>query len=125
MSLSMIGKVLKHSESVGTQKMVLMGIAWHMGENPDAGCYPSQETLANYANCSVRQVRRAVTALVESAELQTVSNGAWMRGSGNRTNLYIIKIDCPTWCDQSKFHMPILQNNVSHIRTSRVIGQDI
>jgi hypothetical protein len=125
MSFEMMGRVLKHSESLGTTKMVLMGIAWHMGEKADAGCYPSQETLAHYANTTVRQVRRALTNLIESGQLQSISNGAWMRGSASKTNLYIIKLDCPEWCDGSKFHMPKLRNELQQTRTFMVNGQDI
>lgn len=125
MSFEMIGRVLKHSEATGTNKMVLIGIAWHMGENPDAGCYPSQSTLAHYANTTVRQVRRSIKALIDSGELHSYSNGAWMRGSGNRTNLYTIKIDCPDWCDGSKFHNVIQANSSPEMRTFLVTHQDI
>lgn len=125
MSLEMMGRVLKHSESVGSTKMVLMGIAWHMGEKADAGCYPSQHTLAYYANVTIRQVRRAITTLIESGELQTISNGAWMRGSGSRTNLYVIKIECPDWCDGTKFHMPKMRGMSNDMRTFTAIDADI
>lgn len=104
LSIQEIGIVLNHSRAVGTAKMVLMGIAWHTGKDRLAGCYPSQQTLADYANCSTRQVRRCLDELVSLGELHVISNGSYRRGSIASTNLYTVILDCPDWCDKSMNH---------------------
>lgn len=104
LSIQQIGIVLNHSRAMGTTKMVLMGIAWHIGKDPLAGCYPSQQTLADYANCSTRQVRRCIDELVGLDELHVISNGSYRRGSIASTNLYTVILDCPDWCDKSMNH---------------------
>jgi hypothetical protein len=108
MSLAAIGIVLNHSAAVGTSKLVLMGIAWHTGKERLEGCYPSQQTLAEYANCSTRQVRRCLSELVEMEELHMVSNGSHRYGSNASTNLYTIILDCPDWCDKTNNHNFVL-----------------
>jgi hypothetical protein len=108
MSLAAIGIVLNHSSAVGTAKLVLMGIAWHTGKDRLEGCYPSQQTLADYANCSTRQVRRCLSELVELEELHIVTNGSHRYGSNASTNLYTMILDCPEWCDKSNNHNFVL-----------------
>jgi hypothetical protein len=104
MSIQEIGIVLNHSQALGTTKMVLMGIAWHTGKDRLLGCYPSQQTLAAYANCSTRQVRRCLDELVALDELHIIINGSFRRGSNAATNLYTIILDCPDYCDKSMNH---------------------
>lgn len=104
MSAEAISAVLHHSHAVGSTKMVLVGIAWHTSDNPELGCFPSQQTLANYANVSVRQVRRAINDLIELGEIEVVKHGGII-GSGNQTtNMYYIRLDCPDGCDGSLWH---------------------
>jgi len=64
MSLEAMSAVLHHSKAAGTTKLVLMGIAWHLGDDPEDGAWPSQETLARYSNTSTRQVRRPLADLM-------------------------------------------------------------
>lgn len=104
MSLEAISIVLNHSRALGTSKVVLMGLAWHTGKDRVEGCYPSQQTLADYANCSTRQVRRCLNELVELGELHIVTNGSFRYGSNASTNLYTVILDCPEWCDKTYNH---------------------
>lgn len=104
MSIQEMGIVLNHSAALGTTKMVLLGIAWHTGKDRLLGCYPSQQTLALYANCSTRQVRRCIDELVGMDELHVITNGSFRRGSNAATNLYTIILDCPDYCDKSMNH---------------------
>ena len=96
--------VLHHSRSVGTARVVLMGIAYHMGKDGLNGCWPSQGTLAEYANVSVRQVKRAIQSLIDLGELEVDVRGSWRKGSINQTNVYYIPELCPDWCDGTLNH---------------------
>ncbi len=99
--------VLHHSEAAGTTKLVLMGIAWHLGDDPNEGAWPSQEKLAQYANTSVRQVRRCLQHLTESGELEAVLHDGRGYRPDRRTNRYFIRLDCPEDCDASISHRKI------------------
>jgi len=110
--------VLHHSRSVGTARVVLMGIAYHMGKDGLNGCWPAQTTLAAYANVSVRQVRRAIDHLVEIGELEVDVRGSWRKGSLGQTNVYFIPELCPDWCDGTL-------NHKRSVRTFKVSGADI
>ena len=125
MSIQEMGLVLNHSRALGTAKVVLLGIAWHTGKDRLAGCYPSQQTLADYANCSVRQVRRCLDELVALDELHVISNGSFRRGSIASTNLYTIILDCPDWCDKSMNHSFLNEAADEMMRTSVALEQDI
>lgn len=104
MSAEAISAVLHHSHAIGSAKMVLIGIAWHTSDNPELGCFPSQQTLANYANISARQVRRAINDLIDLGEIEVVKHGGII-GSGNQTtNMYYIRLDCPEDCDGTLWH---------------------
>ena len=96
--------VLHHSQATGSAKLVLMGIAYHMGKDGLNGCWPSQGTLAEYANVSVRQVQRALNALVDLGELEIIVHGAWAKGSVAQTNVYYLADLCPDTCDGSLNH---------------------
>ena len=85
MSAEAIAAVLHHSEARGTDKLVLIGIAWHTNDNPEFGCFPSQETLAAYSNVSVRQVRRALEHLEQAGEIEIVRHGGLSAGVFHRT----------------------------------------
>lgn len=108
MSVEALSLGLNHSAAKGTTKMVLMGIAWHTQEDRLAGCWPSQQTLANYANCSTRQVRRCLIELEELGEIQVLTSGSSRYGSNAATNLYTLLLDCPEYCDNSYSHRRIL-----------------
>ena len=96
--------VLHHSRSTGTARVVLMGIAYHMGKDGLNGCWPSQGLLAEYANVSVRQVQRSLDHLVSIGELEVHVHGAWMKGSAAQTNVYYLPNLCPDWCDGTLNH---------------------
>ena len=103
MSAEAIAAVLHHSPSRGTDKLVLIGLAWHTNDNPEFGCFPSQETLANYCNVTVRQVRRALLHLEDAGEIEIVRHGGLSNG-GISPNRYFIRLDCPDGCDGTLWH---------------------
>lgn len=87
MSVEAIAAALPRRGLTPTQKLVLIGIANHDG---DGGAWPSIATLAGYAECSERQVQRAVRDL-EAMGLVTVhrqEGGTGRTPRGQRPNLY-------------------------------------
>jgi len=88
MSIEAVSLVLNHSKAHGRAKLVLIGIANHMG---DQGAWPSIETLAKYANASERSVKRDIQDLVDLGEL-VVHYQAAPINSQYKTNLYWITI---------------------------------
>jgi len=86
-----MSRVLNHSRAVGTDKVVLLGIANHDG---DGGAWPAIATLARYANVSERAVQKSIARLVESGELQVIRNGGGTgdRRGDRRPNLYRITV---------------------------------
>jgi hypothetical protein len=107
MSIEAIAAVLKHSKAKGTAKLVLLGIAWHYGEDAEQGAYPSQATLAKYANTSDRQVRRALQDLIELDEVEYRAHDGRGYRADRRTARYFILLGCPASCDRSLNHMEI------------------
>lgn len=95
MSVESISLVLNHSQAVGTTKLVLVGIANHDG---DGGSWPTLETLARYANCSERTVRRHIEELIKLGELKKIINGGGSHFTrpDRRPNLYQITIQPAT-----------------------------
>jgi hypothetical protein len=116
MSLEAVAAVLHHSASTATARSVLTALAWHIGNDPEEGCYPSQTRLAKLAGCSVRQVQRNLQKLVELGEIEMSQHN----GEGYRfdriTNRYWITLDCPEGCDGSLGHN---QRGVKKGRTGR------
>jgi hypothetical protein len=106
MSAVSVSQVLNHSHHSGTQKLVLLGIAWHMSETWGEGAWPSVERLAVYAGVSTRQVIRALAVLEESGELQVDRHNGKSYG-GPKTNRYWIEIPCTEDCDRSIYHRPM------------------
>lgn len=88
MSLEKMVDVLYKSKASPRAKLVLLGIANHQG---DMGSYPSIATLARYANCSERSVKRDVQELVGLGELSMQKNASPM-GSRYKTNLYWVTV---------------------------------
>jgi hypothetical protein len=86
MNLIMTQTIWQHSKSTGTNRLVLLAIAYHMNQHHDEA-WPSIETLAADVNRSVRQVKRAIQELQEAGEVE-VGEG---RGRGN-VNTYRITI---------------------------------
>ena len=118
MSVEAISAVLHHSQSSGTARAVLFSLAWHIGEHPEEGCFPSQKRLAELSGCSKRQVQRAIDKLLELQEITVASHD----GSGYRpdriTNRYWLIIECPELCDNSLMHKP-----VDNFRKSKSTGR--
>ena len=103
MSVEALAIVLNHSKAVGTDKVVLLGIANHDG---DGGAWPSIATLAKYANVDARTVQRSLRRLEEMGEV-AVHLGAGGRATtpqGQRTNRYEVRVICPSSCDRSTNH---------------------
>ena len=101
MSIEALALALHHSVAGGTTKLVLLGIANHLG---DEGAWPSVETLSKYANASPRQVQRAIQDLVELGEIQVRVQGGNARLASQRTNRYFVNLVCPSDCDGSANH---------------------
>jgi hypothetical protein len=129
MSVEAFSAVLHHSQAKGTEKVILLGIAWHLSDDPELGCWASQETLAKYANCSIRQVRRAIQALADLDELEIIHHGGNNYGQIRPTNRYFLRLDCPEDCDSTLAHTyPQAGDNLStdlSRRTFKVRQEDI
>lgn len=104
MSLEALSAVLHHSTSTGTARAVLTALAWHLGDDPEEGCYPSQSRLASLAGCSVRQVQRSLTKLVELGEIEMSQHDGIGYRFDRITNRYWITLDCPKGCDGTLSH---------------------
>lgn len=121
MSLEAVSAVLKHSKAKGATKLVLLGIAWHYSEDAEQGAWPSQETLAKYANTSTRQVRRALTELVELEELEYRAHDGRGYRPDRRTSRFFILLDCPDTCDKTLGHNEIADiygRPIGHLRST-------
>jgi hypothetical protein len=88
MSIEAVSLVLNNSRATGRAKLVLLGIANHLG---DHGAWPSISTLARYANASERSVKRDIQELVELGELKVEIQNAPTK-TQYKTNLYWITI---------------------------------
>ena len=95
--------VLHHSQSSGTAKIVLLGIANHDG---DGGAWPAIDTLAKYARVDRRNVQRALERLVALGEIKIVRNGGGdhRMADSHRPNLYHVTLRCPADCDRTTQH---------------------
>ena len=103
MSLEALTVVLHHSKAKHSAKLVLIGIANHYHPDDDRGAWPSQETLARYANVTDRAVRKCIDELVALGELRVESHGGPSK-TRNRPNRYWITVECPDDCDRSMNH---------------------
>lgn len=103
MSIEALSMVLNHSQATGSSKVVLLGIANHLGPDANEGAWPSQKRLADYANVSERGVQKCVDKLVKSGELRVEVAGGHSRNQ-YKPNRYWITIDCPPDCDRSMSH---------------------
>lgn len=88
MSIEAVSLVLNKSKATGRAKLVLLGIANHLG---DQGAWPSISTLARYANASERSVKRDIQELVQLGELRVELQNAPTHQQ-YKTNLYWITI---------------------------------
>lgn len=103
MSVEALAAVLHHSRAVGTDKVVLLGIANHEG---DGGAWPSLATLARYANVNQRTVQRSLKQLEVLGELWIgpKEGGTPHADPRYRTNLYRVRVRCPVDCDGTTQH---------------------
>jgi hypothetical protein len=101
-----MARVLHHSRAVGTAKVVLLGIANHVGRDRDA--WPTVATLSRYANVDPRTVQRALTQLCRSGDLVRLQQqgGTDDLADHQRPNRYRLgpATDCPANCDGTTNH---------------------
>lgn len=92
MSVESITAALPRRGLTPTQKLVLIGIANHDG---DGGAWPSVATLSNYAECSTRQVQRALADLIELGLVERLINegGTKAMKDHTRPNLYVLHLE--------------------------------
>lgn len=100
MSAEAVTVVLHHSNTEGTAKLVLWGIANH---HSDAGAWPSISTLAKYAKVSERRVQQIIRELAKDGEIVIQEQGG-LGQNQYKTNRYQILIQCPADCDGSLNH---------------------
>lgn len=105
MSIEALTVVLHHSKAKLSSKLVLIGIANHYHSDDDRGAWPSQETLARYANISDRGVRKAIDQLVAIGELRVETHGGPSKDN-YKPNRYFITLECPDDCDKTMNHRP-------------------
>jgi hypothetical protein len=103
MSIEALSIVLNHSQAKGAAKLVLIGIANHLGPDADEGAWPSQNRLASYANVSDRAVRDAIETLEQLGELVKETAAGHSRNQ-YKPNRYWITLRCPESCDGSLSH---------------------
>ena len=89
MSIEAVALVLNKSKATGRAKLVLLGIANHLG---DQGAWPAISTLARYANASERSVKRDIQELIDLGELRVELQNAPTTNQ-YKTNLYWITIE--------------------------------
>lgn len=119
MSIEALSIVLNHSQAKGAAKLVLLGIANHLGPDAEEGAWPSQARLARYANVTDRAVRTAINELSALGELKVEVAGGVSR-SQYRPNRYWITLRCPEDCDRSLSHN---RAEVSDIRAEVISSQ--
>jgi len=69
MSLDAVAEVLKGSKAVGSQRLLLVALAFH--KNRKSGrCDPSMKTLAAECNVSVRSIERHLKRLAALGEIE-------------------------------------------------------
>jgi hypothetical protein len=103
MSIEALSIVLNHSKARGAAKVILIGIANHLGPDAHEGAWPSQARLAGYANISDRAVRDAIDNLISLGELR-VEQAAGPSRNQYKPNRYWINLRCPESCDGTLGH---------------------
>ena len=96
--------VLHHSKApTPTARLIMLGIANHDG---DGGAWPSVATLAKYAGCDPRSVKRCLRELERIGEISTriMGGGLVEQSPYTRPNRYTITLTCPPECDRSTAH---------------------
>ena len=119
MSIEAITAVLHHSESEGTAKLVMWGIANH---HSDSGAWPAISTLAKYAKVSERRVQQIIRELEDMGEIQIDEQGGMGEGQ-YKTNRYWILVRCPADCDGSLHHKTGVKSGASGVKSGAVRGE--
>lgn len=119
MSAEATTAVLHHSQSEGTAKLVLWGIANH---HSDSGAWPSIATLAKYARVSERRVQQIIRDLEAMGEIVIDEQGGF-GSSQYKTNRYTILIQCPADCDGSLQHKTGVKSGASGVKSGAVRGE--
>jgi len=109
MSIEALTIALHHSKAKGSAKIVLLGIANHYHHDDHRGAWPSQDTLARYANISDRGVRKCIDDLVALGEISVDTHGG-VSSSRNKPNRYWITLSCPEECDGTMAHRPKVED---------------
>lgn len=129
MSLEALAVVLNHSKSKGAAKIVLMGIANHLGPDADEGAWPAQSRLARYANITERGTQKAIQQLVELGEIIVMEHAGKSSGR-NKPNRYLITLTCPATCDRSISHKDVVtigtfeHDDTNFLPTTRTFEHD-
>lgn len=129
MSLEALTVVLNHSKSKGAAKIVLMGIANHLGPDADEGAWPAQARLSRYANITERGTQKAIQQLVDLGEIVVLEHAGKSAGR-NKPNRYLITLGCPETCDRSISHKEILTtgtfepDDTNFLPTTRTFERD-
>ena len=85
MSIKIMSWVLDHSPYLGKQRLIHLVLADHA--NDEGLCWPSQETIARRAGCSVEYVRTTVTSMVTDGYLVRERESA---GRGKPTHYRVV-----------------------------------
>ena len=85
MSIKIMSWVLDHSPYLGKQRLIHLVLADHA--NDEGLCWPSQETIARRAGCSVEYVRTTVTSMVTAGYLVREQESA---GRGKPTHYRVV-----------------------------------
>jgi hypothetical protein len=112
LSIEAIAVVLNHSKAKGAAKIVLLGIANHLGPDADEGAWPAQARLATYANITERGIRKAIDNLIELGEVTVIEHDGKSSGR-NKPNRYLINLCCPETCDGTPSHRERLTTGTS------------
>jgi hypothetical protein len=67
-----VGKVFQHTTARGSNKLVLLSIAWHIRNNSN-DCWPSLETIAKTAGLGRSTVAACIANLDQLGQLERIS----------------------------------------------------
>lgn len=88
MSVRVLSKVLRESQSAGASRLVLIALADVASDDGEVTAYArSQSIIAMKANCSTSTVRKALRTLQEIGEVELLSDGGGRKSSDYRINL--------------------------------------
>lgn len=118
MSAEATTAVLHHSDSEGSAKLVMWGIANH---HSDSGAWPSIATLAKYARVSERRVQQIIRDLEAMGEIRIEEQGGF--GTQYKTNRFWILVQCPEDCDGSLQHRTGVKSGAPGVKSGDIRGE--